>query len=265
MRPCPPWAEARSWPDETGESAVASHHPGSQTASSHMSFAPPWLPVLPPGPQKNHPAHAWSYWSSCGNTFPYHGSDGGRHWSSAGSRRPSSDALDKLLHGQRHQAALILWFHHVPAQVWIPLRANLVQTLHLPQDSDWRISGFSHAAINQPGEGASFCGETHSMILSWGLNGLRESRPSLLITCTRMKITLLSFSALKKRNGGKKAWWMNSNQPDLVLFVHDEESVPVDVEVSGVQKSLQRDQTHYLRANHWQFQVLNRHSAVSFL
>lgn len=58
---------------------------------------------------------------------------------------------------------------------------------------------------------------------------------------------------------------MNSNQPDLVLFVHDEESVPVDVEVSGVQESLQRDQTHYLRANHWQFQVLNRHSAVSFL
>lgn len=29
----------------------------------------------------------------------------------------------------------------------------------------------------------SYCGITHSMILSFGLNGPRESRPSLLITC----------------------------------------------------------------------------------
>lgn len=194
MRPCPPWAEARSWPDEMGESAVASHHPGSQTASSHMSFAPPWLPVLPPRPQKDHPAHAWSYWSSCGNTFAHHGRDSGGHRSSTGSSRPSSDTLDKLLHGQRHQAAPVLWFHHVPAQVWIPLGSNLVRTLQLPQDSGRRIPDLSHAAINQPGDGASFCGQTHSMILSWGLNGLRESRPSLLITCTRMNITPLSLS-----------------------------------------------------------------------
>lgn len=58
---------------------------------------------------------------------------------------------------------------------------------------------------------------------------------------------------------------MNSNQSDLVLFVHDEKSIPVDVEVSRVQESLQRDQANYLRANHWQFQVLNRRSAVSFI
>lgn len=126
MSPCPPWAEAHSWPGEMGESAFASHHPDSQTASSHMSFAPPWLPVLPPGPQKNHPTHVWS---SCEKTFVYHGSNGSRHRSSAGSRRPSSDTLNKLLQGQRHQAAVVLWFHHVPAQVWSPLRSTSIQTL----------------------------------------------------------------------------------------------------------------------------------------
>lgn len=37
-------------------------------------------------------------------------------------------------------------------------------------------------------------GETHSMILSSGIKGLRESRPSLLITCGE-KITLLPFKS----------------------------------------------------------------------
>lgn len=54
-----------------------------------------------------------------------------------------------------------------------------------------------------------------------------------------------------------------SNQPDLVLFLHDEESVPVDVEVGRVQESLQRDQSDDLRANHRQLQVLDTHSGAS--
>lgn len=54
-----------------------------------------------------------------------------------------------------------------------------------------------------------------------------------------------------------------SNQPDLVLFLHDKESVPVDVEVGGVQDSLQRDQTDYLRSNHRQLQVLDTHPGAS--
>lgn len=54
-----------------------------------------------------------------------------------------------------------------------------------------------------------------------------------------------------------------SDQPDLVLFLHDEESVSVDVEVGGVQESLQRDQTDDLRADHRQLQVLDTHSGAS--
>lgn len=48
-----------------------------------------------------------------------------------------------------------------------------------------------------------------------------------------------------------------SNQPDLVLFLHDEESVSADVEVGGVQESLQRDQPDDLGADHRQLQLLD--------
>lgn len=92
------------------------------------------------------------------------------------------------------------------------------------------------------------------MILSFGLNGLRESRPSLLITCGQVKVTLLLKGAFLPG--------FDSNQPDLVLFLHDEESVSVDVEVGGVQEGLQRDQTHDLRAHHRQLQDLNTHDSI---
>ena len=102
------------------------------------------------------------------------------------------------------------------------------------------------------------------MILSSRTNGLRESRPSLLITCAQ-KITLLLFNSAfyKKKTKNKKTIIVNdSNQPDLVLFLHDEESVSVDVEVGSVQESLQRDQTDDLRANHRQLQLLDTHSGA---
>lgn len=50
----PPWAAARSWPDEREESASSSCHPGSRTASSHTSFGPPWRPAPPPAAQRHH-------------------------------------------------------------------------------------------------------------------------------------------------------------------------------------------------------------------
>lgn len=50
-----------------------------------------------------------------------------------------------------------------------------------------------------------------------------------------------------------------SNQPDLVLFLHDEESISVDIELGRVQDGLQRDQTDDLGANHGQLQVLDAH------
>lgn len=212
MRPCPPLAEAHSWPDEMGESAVASHHPGSRTASSHMSFAPPWLPVLPPGPQKNHPAHALSYWSpvethlhtmaaTAADTDPPPGAAVRAPTlltnccMERDTKRLSSCGFTMYLHR----------FEHCSGQTWCK-QIICLRTL-------WRIPDFSHAAVNQPGEGASFCGETHSMILSWRLNGPRESRPSLLITCTWMKVTPPSFSTLvkKKEMGGKST--MNEFQP----------------------------------------------------
>lgn len=48
-----------------------------------------------------------------------------------------------------------------------------------------------------------------------------------------------------------------ADQPDFVLLFHDEESVSVDVEVSRVQQSSERNQADDLRADNRQLQVLN--------
>lgn len=48
---------------------------------------------------------------------PYQSGDSSRNRSSARSRRPSADALHKLLQRQRHQPGVLLWLHHVPAQI----------------------------------------------------------------------------------------------------------------------------------------------------
>ncbi len=63
----PPWAAARSWPDETEESASAWRHPDFQTASSRMSSDRPWRPTLPPaGPPCYHwDVYIWKCLTSC--------------------------------------------------------------------------------------------------------------------------------------------------------------------------------------------------------
>lgn len=47
----------------------------------------------------------------------YHRTDCCRNWSSSGSCCPSTNALNKLPQRQRHQLSILLWLHHVPAQV----------------------------------------------------------------------------------------------------------------------------------------------------
>lgn len=90
------------------------------------------------------------------------------------------------------------------------------------------------------------------MILSFGMNGPNESSPSLLITWREKDcIEAESFDLL--------ALCVDKTyQTDFMLFFHDEELFPFYVEVGTVQHCLQRDQTHNLRADHWQIQILDR-------
>lgn len=112
---CPPWAAVCSLPDEMEESASSSHRPGSQTASSRTSFDPPWRQVPPPAAERRYHTDVWRYSTFCRtDVYSYQSSDGSRNWSSTGSRRPSSNTLNKLLQRQRHQPGVLLWLHHVP-------------------------------------------------------------------------------------------------------------------------------------------------------
>lgn len=103
------------------------------------------------------------YSSSCDAAVrPYQSGNSSRNRSSTGSCRPSADALHKLLQRQRHQACVLLRLHHIPARVQ-----------HRALNAWSRDASVVHAGYSL----------THSTILSFGLNGPRESRPSLLITC----------------------------------------------------------------------------------
>ena len=85
------------------------------------------------------------------------------------------------------------------------------------------------------------------MILSFGLNGPSESRPSLLITCRQIDVQTLKQKL-------KLCFQKDSSadQADFVLLFDDKESVSLYVEVGGIQQSLERDQTDKLGADHRQ-------------
>lgn len=136
-----------------------------------------------------------------------------RHLSHHGSQRCPLDHKRSIQHLPRDTGA--------PGNTRLPWQRWL-QTLilHLEPQSELRHSSQTAAGTETPGAcppGTSpctctgrrspmtcdrtleSCGETHSMILSSGMKGLRESRPSLLITCGE-KITLLPFNTRSALN-----------------------------------------------------------------
>lgn len=99
------------------------------------------------------------------------------------------------------------------------------------------------------------------MILSFGLKGPRESRPSLLITYQQTNKQINKYK--KVQDPEIQAGLKQTHQSNFVLLFHDEELISVDVEVCRVQQSLQGDQTNDLGANHRELQLLNTTTTIT--
>lgn len=114
----PPSEAARSWPGEMEELAFASHCLGFQTAFSHTSFGPPWHRAPPPATQRGYSGYLKTFdflWDRCMQL--YHSGDGSRNGSTTRRRCPSPNTFHELLQRLRHQLAVLLWLHHVPARI----------------------------------------------------------------------------------------------------------------------------------------------------
>ena len=112
---------------------------------------------------------------------------------------------------------------------------------------------------------------TDSMILSLGLKGPNEFKAILSIACskeqTSQKYSLSNKFCQKRENTETQTRrhalththkQQPSHQSDLVSLIDHKETIPLDVVLSRLQQSLERNQTDHLGAHHWQVQGLVR-------